>query len=531
MTSLESESGGVEENLGSVGERESTVAKILSLLLVLENLSGLSLVEGRLFEDLSNDGSGRVGSHGVGKGEGDVGDEADFPLGELKVSTVDEVGDETGDVVHERGGGLESGVGVDFSDRDEDDGGRELSGLNLHRGEVGSIAVGLSDFSESLDGLGDDTSSLGIGDVALDLDETGEKFREERSNGVFVVDELGHVVLCMSRESATCETNARGKTDDNDGDLSDGGSELLGQSSREERSHEGESGRVDLGDERGGSEELNRGGNFLDGVDEGRDEGGDELFDILVGDESTELGEGSSGGLLDVGFGICRARQKKQVEQRSGVRTPDGIDHDGNDIGHSSGALIRCSGDEEIHDFETSSLDLPFTGGLDLLEEDGEENEGGPRGGGGDDGLDGVDGGDSNGSDLVGKGFRDHQLHQLFEEERLDGVSDTLLNEDAQQLARAFSGNRVLLVGQSLFDGSSETESDERLRTLELDEVDELDGGLLSLDTRGGGEDDVDVDGRVGRSWDGSVFSLDRCWVDFDGRGDGGGRSRHRCWH
>ena len=212
-------------------------------------------------------------------------------------------------------------------------------------------------------------------------------------------------------------------------------------------------------------------------------------------------------------------------------RTPDGVDHDGNDVGHSSGALIRRSGDEEIHDFETSSLDLPFSGGLDLLEEDGEEDEGRPRGGGGDDGLDGFDGGDSDGGDLVGESFRNDQVHDLFEEEGLDGVSNSLLDEDAQQLAGTLSRDRVLLVGESLFDGSGEAESDERLRTLELDEIDELNGGLLSLDTRRGGEDDVDVDCRVGRSWDGTVFSFDRCWVDFDGRRDGGGGSRHRCWH
>ena len=94
-------------------------------------------------------------------------------------------------------------------------------------------------------------------------------------------------------------------THNDGGDLADSRGELLSESTLEERRHEGKGGRVDLGDERGRGEELNGGGDLLDGVDEGRDEGGDELFDILVGDEGAELGEGSAGGLLDVRLGVC----------------------------------------------------------------------------------------------------------------------------------------------------------------------------------------------------------------------------------
>ena len=50
-----------------------------------------------------------------------------------------------------------------------------------------------------LDRLDDDTTSLGVGDRVLDLDEAGEELGEEGANGVFVVDELGHVVLRGSK--------------------------------------------------------------------------------------------------------------------------------------------------------------------------------------------------------------------------------------------------------------------------------------------------------------------------------------------
>lgn len=199
MTALEAKGGGVEENLGSVGEGERAVAKVLSLLLVLEDLEGLSLLDGRLFEDLAHDSLGGVGANGVVEREADVGDEARLPLGELKVASVNEVGDEGRDVVDEGGLDVELGLGFDGADGDEDDGGGEGGGLDLLRGEVGSVAVRLSDVTEGLDRLDDDTTGLGVGDRVLDLDEAGEELGEEGANGVFVVDELGHVVLRGSK--------------------------------------------------------------------------------------------------------------------------------------------------------------------------------------------------------------------------------------------------------------------------------------------------------------------------------------------
>jgi hypothetical protein len=120
-------------------------------------------------------------------------------------------------------------------------------------------------------------------------------------------------MLSCGRAASALWTNGNGTagegTHNDDSDLSDGGSELLGESSGEEGGHEGKGGGVDLRDEGGGSEELDGGGDLLNGVDEGGDQRGDELLDILVGDERAKLGERSTGGLLDIGLGVWRSEE------------------------------------------------------------------------------------------------------------------------------------------------------------------------------------------------------------------------------
>lgn len=196
MTTLETEGGGVEENLSSVSKGERAVAEVLSLLLVVEDLDGLTLLEGGLLEEILGNGDGRVGADLVGKGEGDVGDEGRLPLGGLEVASVDEVGDERGNVVDERGLLVELGGLVDLLDAADNDGGRKGGGLVLEGGKVGSVSLGkVSDVTEGLDRLDDDTAGLGVSNGLLDLDEAGEELGKEGADGVLVVDELGHVVL------------------------------------------------------------------------------------------------------------------------------------------------------------------------------------------------------------------------------------------------------------------------------------------------------------------------------------------------
>jgi hypothetical protein len=241
------------------------------------------------------------------KGEGNIRNETHFPLGDLEVTSINEGSDEGSDVLNERGRDFEGGSIFDGLDGHEDNGGTKGRGLDLERRKFGSISIGLSDFAECLNCLYDDTTSLGIGYGVLNLDESGEELGEERSDSKLIVYELGHVV-------------------DNDSDLTNGRGKLLGESTGEEGSHEGKGRRIDLGNEGGGCEELDGVGDFLNGVDEGADESWNELFDILVGDESAKLDEGGTGGLLDVRLGV-----------------PDGIDHYRNNVGHLASALIRST--------------------------------------------------------------------------------------------------------------------------------------------------------------------------------------------
>jgi hypothetical protein len=227
VSSLQPQSSRVQQNLGTVSEGESTVTEILTLLLVFEYLNLLSLLESTLLQNITNDSSGGVGSNGVGKSQRDVRNQTGVPFGHFEVPRVDEGSDEGSDVLNERGTSVEGSFGFDLLDGNEDDGGTESGSLDFERGELGSVAVSLSDLSESLDGFNDNSSRFGIGDSVLDFDESGKELGKERSDGVFVVDEFGHVV-------------------DNNSDLSDGRSKLLSQSSREKRSHEGESRGVDL---------------------------------------------------------------------------------------------------------------------------------------------------------------------------------------------------------------------------------------------------------------------------------------------
>lgn len=249
VSTLETEGGRVQENLGTVREREGTVTEVLSLLLVGERLDSLALVLGRLLEDVLDDAAGRVGADRVGERERDVGNEGRLPLGGLPVARVAEVRGELSSVVDEGRRHVEVRGRVDLLDGLNDTGSELLGGRVAGRGKVGSVTGALGSVAEGLDRLNDDTTRFGVTDGVLDLDETGEELGDEGTDRVLVVDELGHVV-------------------NDDGDLTDRGSELLGETTREEGSHEGEGRGIDLLDEGRRGEELDRLGGLLDGVDE-----------------------------------------------------------------------------------------------------------------------------------------------------------------------------------------------------------------------------------------------------------------------
>jgi hypothetical protein len=85
----------------------------------------------------------------------------------------------------------------------------------------------------------------------------------------------------------------------------------------------------------------------------------------------------------------------------------------------------------------------------------------------------------------------------------------------------------VLLVSETLENGIRETETDEGVRTFELDEVDELLGGVDTGSTVGRGrEDGGNIGLGVGVGRNRSVVEFDVLFRDLRG-----GRSGHGGWH
>ena len=151
----------------------------------------------------------------------------------------------------------------------------------------------------------------------------------------------------------------------------------------------------------------------------GRDshQSGNELFNILVRNESAKVVEGSSGSLLDIRLGV-----------------PDSVGHGRDNVGHETSALIGSGDDELVDDLESTDLDLPLSSSSDLLEEDGEEGGDSPGGRNLNNRFGGLDGGLTNDLLLIGKGFGNDGVHELLEEERLNSVTETLFDEDREEV-------------------------------------------------------------------------------------------------
>ena len=75
------------------------------------------------------------------------------------------------------------------------------------------------------------------------------------------------------------------------------------------------------------------------------------MFDILVGNQRGGLCERLAGLFLDIG-----------------LRVPNGLREDRDNVGHELGGPLRCTDDELIEDGEETGLDLPLAGSLDLME-------------------------------------------------------------------------------------------------------------------------------------------------------------------
>lgn len=415
VSSLEPHVGVVQQDLGTIGQVELlNVTEVLTLLLVGElDVVGLLLVS-LLLQELSDSWQRVVG----GKSELDVLGDGSLPSLLVEVVGVNERSTENTSVGETWVALLDSGAAVLLDEGNEV--GSEVGSLgDLEWWEVGTVRSGwhFTNSSQSGDSSVGDGSGLWVTNGLGGLDQSGEQLRQERSDSVLRVDEFRHVV-------------------GNDGNLSLGGSWSLIKTSDEQRSDEGDCWGSNLGNECGGGKDGDGLGDLFDWVKERLDQSGDELLDILVLDQTTGSLESYLGGLLDIGLGV-----------------PDGSGEDWDNVGHCSANLSWGRGDELLEDVETSGLDLPFSGSLDLLKDRWKDDESSPWVHGLDNGLDGGKSRILDRGDLVGK-----SLEENWEWRRL-GVRDdvwleewggTVLAEGGDGGAGGLSGRGVLLVVEGL---------------------------------------------------------------------------------
>lgn len=411
---LEADAGVVEQDLGTVGEGELTLAQVgvLVVLVLGAVTTGSGLGRSLLAESL-DDGISVV----IADEHSDVGLELVNPRPGVVVLLVDQLASNGGDVLEDRGELVAGGVLVL---------GRE-SGLEVSQDDLDLTVVGglgndavldVTDTGQGVQSLLRLATGLRISQVVVVLVQSRPHLRQEGVDDVGVVDKLAHVV-------------------NNDSRLSLDGSLTLGQTTVQKRNHEGKGGLLDLGDESGGTEQVDGLGDVLwlgDTLDELRN----ELLDILVGDEGAKLLHGLVGTLLDLLLGV-----------------PHGLGNDGQQVGNTEGGLDGGGLDELVKDVEVEHLLLPLLSiserlvqGLDQVLD-----------GVGVDGLsDGQTGGESSGldgGDLVTGAGQD--AGEEGDEERLDMCRDLgVAGDGLDGVESPLASDGILLVAELLlqaFDG------------------------------------------------------------------------------
>ncbi|GJC94463.1 hypothetical protein ColKHC_03289 [Colletotrichum higginsianum] len=399
LATLETEVGLVEQDLGTVGEGEGAVAEVLTLLVIGVNLGLLGGTGRGALAEVVND----LLSVLVADNDGDVGLEGLDPDDGLDLLLVDQLASNVGSVLEDD---LELiGLGLVLGG----DGLLELGEDDVQVGvvaDLGDLAIDdVADTGKGVEGLLGLLTGLGVGQVVVVLLETRHHLGQERSDNVGVVDELAHVV-------------------DNDGGLTLDGSLALGKTTVKEGNHEGKSGLLDLGDEGGGTEQVNGLGDVL-GLGDTLDELGDEALDITVDNELADLLHGLVGALLDLLLGV-----------------PHGLGDDGDEVGDAVADLGGGGANDGLEDVESSHLLLPLLGLEEGLLDGLEETLDGV-------GVDGLGNGEGSlvGSildrgDLVARSGKD--IGEKSDEEGLD------VSRDLGVLCDGGDGNGSLLTGASV---------------------------------------------------------------------------------
>ncbi|PKS05983.1 hypothetical protein jhhlp_007816 [Lomentospora prolificans] len=409
LTALEAERSLVEKNLGTIGEGESAVAKVLALLIVFISLIGIGSTRGGTLAESFDNGL-RVG---ITDNDGDVRLDVLSPGGGLGLLLVNELASESRSVLEDRSEllGDSSVLGrKDLLEFAEDD-----SDVTIVA-DLGDLAVlDGTDTGKCVKGLLRLLTSLRVGESLVVLLKSGHHLGQERSDDIGVVDELTHVV-------------------DNDGRLSLDGSLTLSKTTVKKRNHESEGRLLDLGDESGGTEQVNSLGDVLrlgDTLDELRN----EALNILVDNERADLLHRLIGALLDVLLGI-----------------PHGLGNDGDQVRNTEGYLSGGGLDEGIEEVEGDHLLLPLLGSGDGGHDGGEDSLDSI-------GVDGLSDGEGGGGglildsrDLVSRGSEDGR--EKSNKEGLDVGRDLrVLSDSGDGDQGLFTGKGVLLASKLLLEG------------------------------------------------------------------------------
>jgi len=409
LTTLQAKVSLVEQNLGTVGQVEGAVAEILTLLLIgLDITAGSGGGGGTLAESLgdvlglvvtNNDGKERNGVLGPGHG--------------LVVLLVNELATDGTNVVDN---GLELVSDTLLLRKD----GLEVGGNGGHvtvLGDLGDLAVlDVTNTDESVKSLLGLLTSLGVGKVVVVAVEGGHQLGQESGDNLGVLDKLAHVV-------------------DNDGSLSLDGGLTLVKTTLEKGNHNGEGGLVDIGDESGGTEQVNGLGDVL-GLSDTLDELGNETLDILVDDQRADLLHDGVGSLLDLVLGV-----------------PHGLGDDGDQLRNTESGLDGGGLGESDDAVQVGHLLLPLLGVVDGLDEVGDEGLDGVGVGHTGDGKGGGLGGVLDGNHLVTDGTEDGG--EKVDKVRLNSGADLGVRGDGLDgIAGTLTGDSVLLVGEGLLQGS-----------------------------------------------------------------------------
>jgi len=405
LSTLQAEMSLVKKNLGTISQVECAVAEVLALLVIsLLGILGLGTWRGALAE-LIND------LHGIITNKGDdVWLKGGGPAVAVGILLVDQLTGKSGNVSKSWLELSDDGLVLDSNDL-------------LERGKDSADVTGVGDLWDLVVHDGTDTlegvetllgllTSLWISQVLVVLLQSWHQLWQERSDDVWILDELAHVV-------------------DNDGRLTLDGGLTLTKTTLQERNHDGKGWLVDIGNESGGTEQVNGLWDVVwlgDTLDELRN----ETVDILVDDEPADLLHGTVGHLLDLWLGV-----------------PHRLGDNWDEVWHAESELCWGRLDESLDTGQTCDLLLPFLGsenGVDDGWEDGLDTVGV-------DALDDGQGGDLGGAlhsgDLVTN--RGEDVWEEDDEVWLNGGRDLgVLRDGLDGVQGTLTKGSILLVGKLL---------------------------------------------------------------------------------